>query len=833
MTSVAVANEESEMLMTRPASAPRHLRAGLICGLLASLPAAVACHPDTDPILPSALSPDAADAADASDGTEMTVEVSPRAAMVFSRVGQPGRTLSFSARLVDPNGAPAVPPPPGMAWEVSGQGGLRLGETGVSGDSLTATAEVHLDRAGPDSLFARSGEISGHGVATNWEWVSGSWTGPNWTVPGQSGCLELSGRDADGDAVRLPEFDYIFRRSFDPEVLTVDSLVFSSDSALARLCVTGHSAGQARVAVSAWDTTTFKYLGEYAHYHVLQPPLTVALESSAWELGVGQSHPLSLVLTDNLGTAVPIRPELADSWEVSDEALLSVDSGVVTAKTHGSGALSATYLGQELEASVEVYGIVGGRFNSDVMCVLTDRGTVRCWGDRGRPLWAYGRPTNGFVGPPEVGDMPLGGLAQQFRLGFSNECVRTLAGDVRCWGSPTGGLLGYGNLEPIGDNETLADAGPVPIGISGRVVDIGGGDDFVCAVFDSGRVRCWGSNHAGQLGMGHQDQINVGDDETPAEMDSDVLLGGRAVQVAGGRYKACALLDTGKVRCWGLNAVDWDWENKEVVGYSFGLGYGEFGTIEPIGDDEPPSEAGDLELPGTATKIAVGGYHMCALMDDGAVRCWGNGGLGNLGHGQGGEDIGDDETAAATIPLYFESPVVDIAAGYWHTCVLLENGSVRCWGDGYSSGQLGLPGRTRLGVHEHVTSVPPVRVGGPVARIFLYEDGTCAVMRAGGLRCWGYNGGILGYPFTKNIGKEEHPESVGDIELFPGPVTRGYRSPLLAAHPDPGEYLAGSVVVVPVGVTDDDTLRMGPLAGPGGLILPESAAQAAYHSRRD
>ena len=296
--------------------------------------------------------------------------------------------------------------------------------------------------------------------------------------------------------------------------------------------------------------------------------MTVALEASAWELGVGQSHPLSLVLTDNLGTAVPIKPEWADSWQVSDETLLSIDSGVVIAKKHGSGAFSATYLGQESEASVEVYGIVEGRFNSDVMCVLTERGTVRCWGDRGRPLWGYGRHTQGFVGPLDVGDIPLGGLALQFRLGFANECARTLAGGVRCWGRATGGLLGFGNLEDIGDNETAADIGPVPIGISGRVVDIGGGDDFVCAVFDSGRVRCWGSNHAGQLGMGHQRQINVGDDETPADMDSDVLLGGNAVQVAGGRYKACALLDTGKVRCWGLNAGDWDWENKVVVGPS-------------------------------------------------------------------------------------------------------------------------------------------------------------------------------------------------------------------------------------------------------------------------
>ena len=505
--------------------------------------------------------------------------------------------------------------------------------------------------------------------------------------------------------------------------------------------------------------------------------------------------------------------------------MLEVDDGVLTATASGSGEFRVSYLGQEKVASVEVYAVAGGRFNTDVMCVLMERGTVRCWGDRWRPLWGYGSRTAGIVGPTGVGDLPLGGPALQFRGGVSNECARMAVGDVRCWGSSTGGLLGYGNDENIGDDETPSDAGPVPIGVGGRVADIAGGDDFVCAVHDSGRVRCWGSNHAGQLGMGHQDQINVGDDETPASMDSDVLLGGRAVQVAGGRYKACALMDTGKVRCWGLNAPDWNPGKKELIGRSYGLGYGAaWGTHEPLGDDEPPSVAGDLALPGTAKKVVAGGYHMCALMDGGAVRCWGYAGYGNLGHGNNWtEHIGDDETAAATVPLTFESPVVDLIAGYWHTCVLLENGSVRCWGDGHTSGQLGIPGVFRLGDDEEITSVAPVNVGGPVARIFPFEDGTCAVMRAGGLRCWGYNGGILGYPFAQNIGDDEHPASAGDIMLFPGPLGSRLHAALADVPGDP----ARSVVIVPVASGGGFGPRAGPLAGPGGVIIPDSLPEAA------
>lgn len=801
---------------------------GIIAFLLLSV---TACHEEAVPTAPAVESAAANAAFAMAAGAGTAVNVSPRAAMVFARAGESARTLEFSAQLVDSHGAAVAPAAPGIEWAVAKRGvGLRLGETGVSGDGLTATATVHPGAAGRDSLLARSGPLSGSGVVTNWEWVAGSLSGPNWVAAGGTGCLEFTGLDSGGKAVRFDGFDHTGWLSLDPGVVTVDSLTLSPDGTSARLCVTGSAPGQARVGVSAWDSTTFTYFGEYTRHHVLEPPITVAMESTRWELGVGQSHPVSLSVTDNRGTTLPIDPAWADSWEVSDGSVLAVEDGVLTARASGSGEVRGTYLGQELVAAVDVYGIVSGRFNQDVMCMLTDRGTVRCWGDRARPLWGYGRSIRGFVGPTEVGDMPFGGPVAQFRSGFANECARMVAGDVRCWGLSSGGLLGYGTGDgesaDVGDNETPAEAGPVPIGVNGRVVDIGGGDDFVCAVFDSGRVRCWGSNHAGQLGMGHQRQINVGDDETPADMDSDVLLGGSAVQVAGGRYKACALLDTGKVRCWGLNAHDWDWRNKELVGRSYGLGYGEFGTTEPIGDDEPPSEAGDLELPGTAKKIAVGGYHMCALMDDGAVRCWGDGGLGNLGHGRGGDPIGDDETAAATIPLYFESPVVDLAAAYWHTCVLLENGSVRCWGDGSSSGQLGLPGITRLGDHEPITSVDPVRVGGPVARIFLYEDGTCAVMRAGGLRCWGYNGGILGYPFRHNIGEDEHPESVGDIMLFPGPVTGVSARAVAATQAEPADNGPSSVVVVPVSSSAADRAPgaplAGPLAGPDGVIHPDS-----------
>ena len=88
---------------------------------------------------------------------------------------------------------------------------------------------------------------------------------------------------------------------------------------------------------------------------------------------------------------------------------------------------------------------------------------------------------------------------------------------------------------------------------------------------------------------------------------------------------ACALLESGAVRCWG-------------GGQQGGLGYGDTADVgDELGEMPPP----DLALGGAASAIAAGGFHACALMSDGAIRCWGFGGYGQLGYGDTAT-IGDE-----------------------------------------------------------------------------------------------------------------------------------------------------------------------------------------------
>lgn len=147
-------------------------------------------------------------------------------------------------------------------------------------------------------------------------------------------------------------------------------------------------------------------------------------------------------------------------------------------------------------------------------------------------------------------------------------------------------------------------------------------------------------------------------------------------QVAAGFHHVCAVLSTGAVRCWGNNL-------------SGQLGYGL--SSERIGDDEALTSVGPIDVGGPTRHIAVGNHHTCALLQSGSLRCWGQN-RPALGYGEVtirfGPRIGDDEAPLVSPPIDFGVPVLQVAAGNEHTCALLESGAVRCWGDS-SYGQLG------------------------------------------------------------------------------------------------------------------------------------------------
>jgi alpha-tubulin suppressor-like RCC1 family protein len=151
------------------------------------------------------------------------------------------------------------------------------------------------------------------------------------------------------------------------------------------------------------------------------------------------------------------------------------------------------------------------------------------------------------------------------------------------------------------------------------------------------------------------------------------------------------------------------------------------------GDDAP----GSTVLPSaTATQLAVGRLHICALTSAGAVRCWGTSQRGEVGNG-GALDSTNYLVPVQVVGL--TSGVTAIAAHNGdHTCAL-AGGAVTCWGDD-TYGQLGsgIP-HSSTGRTDSSTPIAVAGLGAGVQAIAVGGDHSCAITAAGGVKCWGNN----------------------------------------------------------------------------------------------
>jgi E3 ubiquitin-protein ligase HERC3 len=125
-------------------------------------------------------------------------------------------------------------------------------------------------------------------------------------------------------------------------------------------------------------------------------------------------------------------------------------------------------------------------------------------------------------------------------------------GAVKCWGANDHGQLGLGDV--------VARARPhresIALG-SGRVASaLSVGGSFACALLDTSQAKCWGDNGAMQLGaLIAAPAYGDGPNETGDFLPEAAMGGGRSLRsIVTGRAHACAILDTGDVRCWGDNS---------------------------------------------------------------------------------------------------------------------------------------------------------------------------------------------------------------------------------------------------------------------------------------
>lgn len=390
-------------------------------------------------------------------------------------------------------------------------------------------------------------------------------------------------------------------------------------------------------------------------------------------------------------------------------------------------------------------------------CSVLDDGRIRCWGDSIDGQLGLGRTAPVGDSPnssiSSVGDVAVGEDVRSMSLGEGHTCALLTTGAIRCWGY--GLALGYGTGSNVGGmtaNEII-NAGDLQLATTATAV--AAGESHSCALVSGGRVRCWGSNERGQLGYG--DTISyVGVPGSPGiDGAGDVPVGGVVAQLDAGWIHTCARLDDGAVRCWGAGT-------NGRLGYGNGLDVG--GSISI-------AQAGNVPVGEPVLKVVAGGAHSCALLAGGRVRCWGRGDSGQLGYNNAtsiGDGVGPSIIAAGDVPV--GGFVVDIDAGWSHTCAVLDTGAIRCWGTG-GFGELGYGDSVTVGdgAGPAIAAQGDVPVGVLCEKVSTGGNFTCALTAEGGVRCWGAGlSGRLGYGSTGNVGTAGgiSIQAAGDVPLF-------------------------------------------------------------------
>ncbi len=441
--------------------------------------------------------------------------------------------------------------------------------------------------------------------------------------------------------------------------------------------------------------------------------------------------------------------------------------------------------GAAAEQASEPTSLAAGQLDAGASytCALaTDQ--VRCWGfgregELGYPgITTVGATdTPGSVGPVNFGP---GRTAVAISAGDYHTCAILDDGNMECWGFGGDGRLGYGNTNNLGDRQTPGAVGPVdlglgPTGLRHTAQAISAGGAHTCAILDDGSVRCWGFGFSGQLGYGNKYRVGDGATNVDGGPDQSVASvgpvnlgpGHTATAISAGSYHTCAILDDGSVRCWGYGA-------NGQLGYGNTNNVGDGIPTKGAPADQTVASAGPVDLGGhTAQAISAGGAHTCAILDDGSVRCWGYNADGQLGYGNTG-NVGDQQTPGSAGPVYLgpERTARAISAGKTHTCAVLDDGSVRCWGYG-GNGRLGYGNTSNVGDAPTATpgTVGPVDLGAgrTATAISAGEDHTCARLDDGHVRCWGFGGnGRLGYCNESNVGDMQPAGSAGPVNLLPG-----------------------------------------------------------------
>ena len=335
-------------------------------------------------------------------------------------------------------------------------------------------------------------------------------------------------------------------------------------------------------------------------------------------------------------------------------------------------------------------------------CAITESSSMLCWGLNGEGQLGNITAQAFELTPVEVDfssivtSSNLGAIyAVSSSVGSYHSCAVMNNGNLSCWGANSYGQLGIGST--VSSPPTLVDLG------AGRVaIEIAAGDTHTCAITDIASVMCWGYNNHGQLGDG-----TTNSSSSPVNVNLGTNVD--AVAISTGESHTCVITSNQKIMCWGYN------------------NHGQLGDGTFISTNSPV-----VSTTGVPLAISTGLHHTCVLFTNDSLGCWGWNDRGQLGDGT--QTSRPTSISINLISNSSSSYISGIITGDKHTCAMISNGTMMCWGDNLH-GQLGINSNT-------MATTPQQTLINSVDNVIAITAGgshTCAAIDNGALRCWGDN----------------------------------------------------------------------------------------------
>lgn len=413
--------------------------------------------------------------------------------------------------------------------------------------------------------------------------------------------------------------------------------------------------------------------------------ITLSLLATATSISVGTSHTCAL-----------LADQTVKCWGSASSGQLGQEDTRQRGSTAGSMGNNLPRV--NLGTGLKVRMLVSGDLHN---CILSTDSKIKCWGrgNSGQLGLEDSRDRGRAAG--DMGDaLPTVNLGANItplsvHAGGNSTCAIVFDGSsslrrLKCWGDNSSGQLGLETSVSLGRSAgQMGEALPfVDLGDTAPIADVSISGTHACALFEDGRLKCWGAAERGGLGLGTTNNSGK-EPKTMGNYLPFVPLREPIKQIRVTNYVTCGVTRSGQALCWGYNG------NGQL---------GQEDTVERgLTPETVPSEIPYIHLGETTEVQSIfmpsNQAGVCVTLLGGTFKCWGALGV----RGGTGENVikgATPNTMGDRLPYSFIGRRVSIeqlALGGSHSCAKMTDGSVKCWGSNFN-GAVGSESTSNIGM---------------------------------------------------------------------------------------------------------------------------------------